>query len=58
MKRTPAGARARGVGQFELVGEEKAELDDASEEECEDDRDQRKLDKGLAARRTEPVRKN
>jgi hypothetical protein len=58
MERAPARARARGVGQLELVGEEIAELDDGSEEQCKDDRDQGELDEGLGTFRTESVRKN
>jgi len=54
----PASSRARRVGQLQLVGEEEAELDDGSEEQCEDDRDQCKLDEGLGTLRTGAVRKN
>jgi hypothetical protein len=38
------------------VGEEVAELDDASQEQREDDRDQGELDEGLGAFGTESVR--
>ena len=58
MEGSPARARAGGIGQLELVGEEKTELDDGSEEQCEDDRDQCKLDEGLGTLRTGAVRKN
>jgi hypothetical protein len=56
MERSPARTRTRGVGQLELVGEEIAELDDASQEQREDDRDQGELDEGLGAFGTESVR--
>jgi hypothetical protein len=58
VERAPAGAGTGGVGQLELVREEETELDDASEEQCEYDRDQRKLDQGLGPLRTATVRKN
>jgi len=58
VKGTPARARAGRVGQLELVGEEKAELDDGSQQECEYDGDQRELNEGLGPLRTAAVRKN